>query len=69
MEEPIVEQNMTEFVSSAIGAVTKEVDLAQIAAVVALIIGGGILAIFAWKFARKGYKFVTNALSGKSGKF
>lgn len=56
------------FVDGVVGGVTGAVTLADIATVIAAIIGAGIVAIFAWKFARKGYAFVKNALSGKGGK-
>lgn len=59
---------MAEFVSGIIAGVTGEITLTTVASVVASIIGAGIVAIFAWKFARKGYNFVKNALSGKGGK-
>ena len=59
---------MSEFVSSIIAGVTGEITLASVATVVASIIGAGIVGIFAWKFARKGYAFVKNALSGKGGR-
>ena len=45
-----------------------EITLAEVATVIAAIIAAGIVAIFAWKFARKGFAFVKNALSGKGGK-
>ena len=56
------------FVQSIMSAVTGEVSLTMVATVIAAIIAAGIIAIFAWKFARKGYRFVVNALSGRSGK-
>lgn len=59
---------MSEFVSSVMGAITAEITLTTVATVVASIIGAGIVAIFAWKFARKGYAFVRNALSGRGGR-
>lgn len=59
---------MSEFVTAIIGGVTGEITLTAIATVIASIIGAGIVAIFAWKFARKGYAFVKNALSGRGGK-
>lgn len=59
---------MGEFVTAIIGGVTGEITLTMIATVVASIIGAGIVSIFAWKFARKGYDFVKNALSGKNGR-
>lgn len=64
-----VSNGMPEFVKSIIEAVTGEITLIQVATVLASIIGAGIVAIFAWKFARKGFAFVKNALSGKGGKF
>lgn len=57
------------FVDSIIAGVTGQITLAQVATIIAAIIAAGIVAIFAWKFARKGYAFVKNALSGKGGKF
>lgn len=57
-----------DFVSGVIGGVTSNITLADVALVLASIIGAGIVAMFAWKFARKGFAFVKNALSGKGGK-
>lgn len=59
---------MLAFVEAAMGGVTTNVNLTMIAAVVAAIIGAGVLSMFAWKFARKGYHFVKNALAGRNGK-
>lgn len=59
---------MQSFVSSVMGAVSGEVSLTTVATVVGVIIAAGIVGIFAWKFARKGYRFVVNALSGRSGR-
>ena len=59
---------MSEFVTSILAGVTGEITLTMVASVVAGIIGAGIVSIFAWKFARKGFSFVKNALSGKNGK-
>lgn len=59
---------MQTFVDGVIGGVTSNITLAQVATIVAAIIAAGIVAIFAWKFARKGYAFVKNALSGKGGR-
>ena len=57
-----------EFINGVTGGITSNITLSDIGTVVAAIISGGIIAIFAWKFARKGYAFVKNALSGKAGK-
>ena len=57
-----------QFVQTIFGAVTDKISLTTVAGIVAAIIGAGIVAIFAWKFARKGYNFVKNALAGKSGR-
>lgn len=59
---------MSEFVSAIIAGITGQVTLATVAAVIAAIIGAGIVSIFAWKFARKGYEFVKNALQGRNGR-
>ncbi len=56
-----------EFVSGISTAITEKITLSMVATTVASIIGAGIVGIFAWKFARKGYNFVKNALSGKNG--
>ena len=61
-------ESIKSFVESVIGGVTSNITLADIGLVVAAIIGAGIIAMFAWKFARKGFAFVKNALSGKGGK-
>ena len=60
--------SIKDFVSGVAGGVTSNITLADVGIVVASIIGAGIISIFAWKFARKGYAFVKNALSGKAGK-
>lgn len=60
--------SIKDFVSGVTGGVTSNITLADVGIVVASIIGAGIISIFAWKFARKGYAFVKNALSGKAGK-
>lgn len=59
---------LKDFVDGVINGVTSNIDLGTVASVLAAIISAGIVAIFAWKFARKGYAFVKNALSGKGGK-
>lgn len=56
------------FVDSIIAGITSHVTLAQVATIIAAIIAAGIVAIFAWKFARKGFTFVKNALSGRGAK-
>lgn len=56
------------FVDSIIAGITGQVTLAQVATIIAAIIAAGIVAIFAWKFARKGFNFVKNALSGRGAK-
>lgn len=68
METPAVGAGMKEFVDAIVAGITGEITLATVAGVVAAIIGAGIVAIFAWKFARKGFAFVKNALSGRGGK-
>ena len=60
---------MLQFVKDVAGSVTSNVSLTQVAGILTAIIGAGIVAMFAWKFGRKGYGFVKNALSGKNGKF
>lgn len=56
------------FVQSVIGGVTSNITIADVGTVLAAIIGAGIVAMFAWKFGRKGYAFLKNVLSGKSGR-
>lgn len=57
------------FVDGIITAIKSNISLTQVAAILASIIAAGIVAMFAWKFGRKGFQFVKNALSGRSGKF
>lgn len=64
----VSQTGMQDFVNGVVQGVTSQVTLADIALIVAGIIGAGIVAIFAWKFARKGFTFVKNALSGKGGR-
>lgn len=59
---------ISSFISSVLGGVTSKITLAQVGTAVAAIIAAGIVAIFAWKFGRKGFAFLKNALSGKNGK-
>lgn len=66
--EVAADGGLLEFVKAIFGSVTSNISLTLVASVVAAIIGAGIVSIFAWKFARKGYNFVKNALSGKSGR-
>lgn len=56
------------FVQSVIGGVTSNITIADVGTVLAAIIGAGIVAMFAWKFGRKGFAFLKNVLSGKSGR-
>lgn len=56
---------MLDFVNAIINQVTGDISLTTIGLVVAGIIGAGIVAIFAWKFARYGYRYVTFALEGR----
>ncbi len=60
--------SIKEFVMSVVGGVTSNITIADVGTVVAAIIGAGIVAIFAWKFGRKGFNFLKNALSGKAGR-
>lgn len=60
---------ITDFVNAIIKAVSDNISLTTVAAVLAAIIGAGIVAMFAWKFGRKGFAFIKNALSGRGGKF
>lgn len=68
MDETATAISIKDFVSGIISSITSNVTLADVGIVVASIIAAGIVALFAWKFARKGFAFVKNALSGKAGK-
>lgn len=57
------------FIDAIISAVTSNINLTIVATALASIIAAGLGAMVAWKFARKGYNYVKNALTGKSGKF
>lgn len=59
---------MLQFVKDIAGSITSNISLTQVAAILTAIIGAGIVAMFAWKFGRKGFEFVKNALSGKNGR-
>lgn len=56
------------FVEGIIGNVTSTVSLADVAAIVGVIIVAGVGGIIAWKFGRKGFNFIKNTLTGKGGK-
>lgn len=60
--------SISAFVTEVIGGVTSNISLTTVAGVVAAIISAGIVAMFAWKFGRKGFAFIKNALSGRGGK-
>lgn len=68
MDETATAISIKDFVSGITSSITSNVTLADVGIVVASIIAAGIVALFAWKFARKGFAFVKNALSGKAGK-
>ena len=59
---------ISDLADGVITSITSNVNLSTVATVMGVIIGGGIVALFAWKFARKGFAFVVNALSGKKAK-
>lgn len=59
---------VAEMANGVITSVTGKVTMAQVASTVGIIIGAGIVSIFAWKFGRKAYTFIKNALSGKNGR-
>lgn len=67
LTETASDGSMLSFVQSIFGAVSDKITLTTVAAVIAAIIGAGIVSIFAWKFARKGYNYVKKALEGKNG--
>lgn len=68
MDETATATSIKDFVSGITSSITSNVTLADVGIVVASIIASGIVMMFAWKFARKGFAFVKNALSGKAGK-
>lgn len=68
MDETATAISIKDFVSGITSSITSNVTLADVGIVVASIIAAGIVMMFAWKFARKGFAFVKNALSGKAGK-
>lgn len=57
------------FTEGIIGNVTSTVSLADVAGIVGVIIVAGLGAIVAWKFGRKGYNFIKNAIMGKGARF
>lgn len=59
---------VAEIANGVITSVTGKVTMAQVASTVGIIIGAGIVSIFAWIFGRKAYAFIKNALSGKNGR-
>ena len=61
-------ENISDLATSVTKAVTDHITLAQVGTALTVIIGAGIVAMFAWKFGRKGFAFIKNALSGKPGK-
>lgn len=65
---PGTTETISDLATSVTSAVTSHITLAQVGTALTVIIGAGIVAMFAWKFGRKGFAFIKNALSGKSGK-
>lgn len=59
---------MLEFVQAILTALSSEISLTAVAGIVAAMIASGAVAIFAWKFGRKGFAFLKNALSGRGGR-
>ena len=55
-------------VEGVINSVTSVFSLTDLGLILAALISASITFVFAWKFARKGYKFIVNALSGRGGK-
>lgn len=61
-------EGIAEMANGVITSVTGKITMAQVASTVGIIIAAGIVSIFAWKFGRKAYAFIKNALSGKNGR-
>lgn len=59
---------LSEMANGVINSVTGKITMTQVASTVGIIIAAGIVSIFAWKFGRKAYAFIKNALSGKNGR-
>lgn len=63
---PTTSTGIDTLAQGVVSSVTEKVSMTQVAAVVGIIIGTGIVSIFAWKFGRKAYRYIKNALSGKN---
>lgn len=56
------------FVQGILDKVTSTVPLTTVAAIIGAIIAAGLVPYFAWKFGRKGFAFIRNALAGRGAK-
>lgn len=68
--QPLAEtgqNSAAEFVNSIISSVTSNISLTMVATIVGSIIAAGIVAVVGWKYARKAYRFVKNAITGRDG--
>lgn len=57
------------FTEGIISNVTSTVSLADVAGIVGVIIVAGLGSVVAWKFGRKAYNFIKNAIMGKGARF
>lgn len=64
----VADDSISSFVTGLMEGISSKITLAQVGTVVASIVSAGIVAVFAWKFGRKGLAFLKNALSGRSGR-
>lgn len=56
-----------DFVDAIISSVTSNISLTMVATIVGAIIAAGIVAVVGWKYARKAYRFIKNAITGREG--
>lgn len=63
------ETTIAQYVTQLIGNVTSAVSLADVVTAIGAIIAAIVVPLFVWKFGRKGFAAIRNALSGKGARF
>ena len=57
------------YVQTIITAVTTAVPISMVVSVIGAIIAAIVVPLFVWKFGRKGFAAIRNALSGRGARF
>lgn len=65
MSETTALDAIKSFITSILTSVTGVLSIADVAAILAVIIAAVLGISFAWKFGRKGFAMIVNALTGR----